>query len=250
MGIMVNETCPVHDDAACISTVRASPDGAHTLLNGELLMAEFTKLFSPSDTDVFHCDYLTVGHYLDQHGIECRSCTLHERRRLVCFHIAMGMCAFGNGRACKLLAINHDQPRLMDGFRVHIQTFCEARLFTVNEVRFICNAVGLRLPAAHSLDQSALLLASAYSAFQSRRIATFDLLDFLSTFHNTSRHGLLVWCSGHGLYCKGSDMVMAIKQALIEHIIRGHCRRDTVDYLIMHMVGLAAKLCSFAVMQD
>ena len=24
----------------------------------------------------------------------------------------------------------------------------------------------------------------------------------------------------------------------------------TVDYLIMHMVGLAAKLCSFAVMQD
>ena len=24
----------------------------------------------------------------------------------------------------------------------------------------------------------------------------------------------------------------------------------TVDYLIMHMVGLAAKLCNFAVMQD
>ena len=29
-----------------------------------------------------------------------------------------------------------------------------------------------------------------------------------------------------------------------------HTRTSTVDYLIMHMVGLAAKLCSFAVMQD
>jgi hypothetical protein len=186
MGVMVDKARHGYDDAACIPPVGTSSDGAHTLSNGELLMAEFTTLFSPSDTDVFHCDYPTVGYYLDQHGIDCRSRTLHEMRCLVCFHIAMGMCAFGKGHACKLLTINSDQPHLMDRFLVHIQTFCEARLFTVNELRFICNAIRLKLPTAHSLDQSALLLASAYRAFQARPIATFDLLDFLSTFHNTS----------------------------------------------------------------
>jgi hypothetical protein len=37
-----------------------------------------------------------------------------------------------------------------------------------------------------------------------------------------------VWCSGHGLYCKGSDTLTVIRQALIEHIVRGHCCPDSL----------------------
>lgn len=45
---------------------------------------------------------------------------------------------------------------------------------------------------------------------------TFDIIHFLRIINKTSWHGLLVWCSGHGRFCMGSDTLAVIRCALIE----------------------------------
>ena len=197
--------------------------GDPVLLNDEPLMAEFTTLFSPSPLDVLHCDFPTLLQYIDRHAIKHESWTHQDMRSLIAFHLAMGMCAFGKGIACKAVAAKHNQSHLMDRFIEVIVALRERGVITSDVMRFISNAVGLRVPVGHSVHDCVQFLVSAHGVLQAQHVATFDLIHFLTTIHRCSRHVLLHWCSGHGIYCKSFWTLPVLKQTVIRHIVRMDC---------------------------
>jgi hypothetical protein len=202
---------------------QAAGNGNPHLLNDDPLMSEFMILFSLSHSGLLHCDFPTLIQFATRHGIIQNSWTHQELRPLIVFHIMMGMCAFEKGIGCKALASGHHHSQLRECAVELLTVLCERGLVATNVLRFICNAVGLRMPPGQSLHDSVQLLVSSHTAFKARPSPSFDLLDFLCTFNNTCRHALLVWCSGHGIYCKALGPLAAIRWTLIEHVVRRDC---------------------------
>ena len=224
--------------------------GEPALLNDELLMTEFSMLFSASHMDVLHCDFPTVLQYSKQHAIQLESWTHQDLRSLIVFHLVMGMCAFGKGVTCTAVTGKTNQSCLMDMFVKLIVAHCQSSSFTSDAVRFICNVIGLRVPTGLLANDSVHILVSAHEALCARSLTTFDLLDFLTSIHNSSQHNLLFWCLGHGIYCKAFWTLAVIKDTLITHIIQNDCSScwfSSPDH--GHAPGCACLFCDDVALQ-
>lgn len=96
-----------------------------------------------------------------------------RHRCLVAFHLAMGMCTFGNSITCKAAGVKHNQSDLMDWFIEVISTLHERNVLMSDVLRFISNAIGLRVPAGHTICDSVQLLVSTYRILQTCLVALF-----------------------------------------------------------------------------
>ena len=162
----------------------------------------------------------------------------------------MGMCAFGKGVACTAVTGKTNQSCLMDTFVKLIVAHCQSGSFTSDAVRFICNAIGLRVPTGLPANDSVHILVSAYEVLRAWSLTTFDLLDFLTLIHNSSQHNLLFWCSGHGIYCKAFWTLAVIKDTLITHVIQNDCSScwfSSPDH--SHAPGHACLFCDDVALQ-
>lgn len=225
----------------------ASPAGTHASHGkqpctiSEHLSSEIALYYSTSSTNIVRCQYRQLEQHMRDHGLTIGNRSLLQARNILTFHMVYGMCVSRAGEKCKLIADGLNQCQAANGVLNQITHLCRESLMTLNDLRFVCNAAGFKLPIATDVDG---FLHAIHSAIDTINDMCFDILDFFCSLEKASRPTLFRWCSIHGIYPDGSSS--DITKQLMKHIIRLDCRAThTSLFKGCHDVSIQ-DCCSFA----
>ena len=154
-----------------------------------------------------------------EHGLKIDGWSLSHARNMLTFHMFFGMCVSGHGEKCRHIGGSLNQSSVVEAVFSQLTVLCHASPLNHDNLRFICNAIAVKLPTAVTPDD---MLHAISCAVEAPRNKPFDILEFLGLLENVSKPTLFKWCSSHGIYPEGS--VPDVKKRLLTHVFHGDCR--------------------------
>ncbi|KAF8317809.1 hypothetical protein F5887DRAFT_1088620 [Amanita rubescens] len=197
-----------------------NPHGKVRSFNSEYLHLELSHYFGPSVQNIIRCSYPDLVKSLTEHGMVIGSWTVAEARSMLTYHVVSGMCTGQTGVHCKFLACGGVlQAEFLASVLENITDLCRQSLISLADLRFICFSLGINLNRLNSVDEILHAMHSATCFAPGPRF--FELVQFYESLEKASKHELLAWCAGHGIFPGSSTSL--IKEQLLKHVVLGHC---------------------------
>jgi Helitron helicase-like domain at N-terminus len=215
-----------------VSTETLSP------VNSVLFNEHVLCCFGLGERNIFRCQYSFLISLLREHGMNVDSRSIADCRTAIIYHVAMGMCSGEAGESCKIFSSDLSQHNLRKSVVNSIMCLCRKKQLCLFDLRFLCSAIGISLPALTTIDHCLKLFDGI--AIEN---TVFDLLCFFTQYEHATKQTIYQWCSLHGIHPSGK--LKDVKLLLLKHVIGAECNLSVSNhrYSACHSVVLQTLDC-------